>query len=82
MIEQFGAADIESPVSLAAGFLSQGAGEKGFTDSRGSGDDHVLMFLNPVAGEQIHDHGFIDSAGRFVVNVFGAGIHFKFSFFE
>ena len=48
MVEQFGDADIESPVSLAAGFLGEGAGEKGFADAGGSGDDHVLVFLNPI----------------------------------
>ena len=48
MVEQFGDADIEGPVSLAASLLGQGAGEEGFADSGGSGDDDALMFLDPV----------------------------------
>ena len=82
MVEQFREANIEGPVSFPAGFLGQGAGEEGFAPSGGSGDDHVLVFLDPVAGEKPQDHGFIDSPGVFVVDVFGAGLDFEFGVFE
>jgi len=52
VVREFGDADIENPVSLAAGFLGKGAGEKGFADARGSDDDDVLVFLNPIPGEE------------------------------
>ena len=56
MVKKFGEADVEGPVALAAGFLSEGAGEESFSDSGGAGDDYVLIFLNPVAREEIHHH--------------------------
>ncbi len=82
VVKEFRGADIESAVTFAAGFLSKGAGEKGFADPRGSDDDHILVFFDPIAGEEIHHDAFIDSAGRFVVDIFGTGIHFEFGFFE
>jgi len=41
-----------------------------------------LVLLDPVAGEKPEDHGFIDSPGVFVVEVFGAGLDFEFGVFE
>jgi hypothetical protein len=82
VVEQFGESDIEGPVSLSASLLGQGASEEGFADAGGTGDDHVLVFLDPVAGEEPEDDGFIDSPGVFVVEVFGAGLDFEFGVFE
>ena len=56
VVEKFGEADVEDSVALAAGFLGEGAGEESFSDSGGAADDDVLMFLNPVTGEEIYHH--------------------------
>jgi hypothetical protein len=69
-------------VSFPASLLGEGAGKKGFAHPGGSGDDHVLVLLDPVAGEKPEDQGFIDSPGVFVVEVFGAGLDFEFGVFE
>ena len=55
LIEELRAAEVNGSEALPAGFLSQGAGEKGLSDARGAGDQKILMVSDPVAGGKIQE---------------------------
>jgi len=43
--------------------VGQGAGEEGFAGTSGTGDDNIVVALDPVAGDEAHHDGLIDSPG-------------------
>ena len=82
LIEELRAAEVSGSEAIAAGFLSQGTGEEGFSHTRGTGDQDILMVSDPVTGGEIQEHRFFDAPGCFKVNIFDTGLEFKFSFFQ
>lgn len=82
MVEEFGDAVVEGPVIFSGCFLCKGVGRKGFSDPDGPVYDHFLMYFYPIPGKEAQDHGFIDSARVFVINVFGTGIDFELSLLQ
>jgi hypothetical protein len=82
LIEELRAAEVEGSEALPAGFLSEGTGEKGFSDTRGTGDQKVLMVSDPVAGGKSEEDRFLDTPGCFEINVLDAGLEFKLGLLE
>jgi hypothetical protein len=82
LIEELRAAEVKGSQSFPAGFLSQGTGEKGLSDTRGTRDQKVLMVSDPVAGGKIEEDRFFDAPGCFEVNIFDAGLEFKLGLLE
>ena len=50
LIEELRATEVKGSEAIPAGFLSQGTGEKGFSHTRGTGDQNILMVSDPVTG--------------------------------
>jgi hypothetical protein len=82
LIEELRATEVKGSEAIPAGFLSQGTSEEGFSDTRGTGDQNILMASDPVTGGEIQEHRFFDASGCFKVNIFDAGLEFKFGLFE
>ena len=82
LIEELRATEVKGSEAIPAGFLSQGTGEEGFSHTRGTGDQNILMVSDPVTGGEIQEHRFFDAPGCFEVNIFDAGLEFKFGLFE
>ncbi len=82
LIEELRATEIKSSEALTAGLLSQGAGEEGLTHTRRARDEDILVFPNPVTGDQIHDHRFFNSPRRFVVNILDTGLELELRFLK
>ncbi len=79
-LEQSAGAVVLNAESFAAGFVSKGAGEVGFPDSGGAGDEEIVVLANPLAGGQGEHDGFVESASSLVVDVFEGGVEPKFGF--
>ncbi len=73
LAEESGGAVILDGESFSAGCVSEGAGEVGFADAGGSGDDGVVVLSNPVAGGEGEHETFIESSFCTVVDVFEDG---------
>ena len=56
LIEELRAAEVKGSEAIPTGLLSQGAGEKGFSDTRGTGDQNILMISDPVTRSEIQEH--------------------------
>jgi hypothetical protein len=69
VLEETGEAEIADRVTLPTGFMGQGAGQEGFTASRGPGDEDIVVLSDPVAGTQLGDQGFIQAAGMAEVDI-------------
>ena len=52
VLEESGQAQVEGGVALPAGAVRQGAGEPGFTDAGGAGDEDIEAVTDPLAGGQ------------------------------
>jgi hypothetical protein len=82
LIEELRAAEVSGSEAIAAGFLSQGTGQEGFSHTRGTGDQDILMVSDPVTGGEIQEHRFFDAPGCFEVDIFDAGLEFKLGLLE
>jgi hypothetical protein len=69
VLEEAGEAEITNRVALSTGFVGQRTGQEGFTTSRGSGDEYIVVLSDPVAGTQLGDQGFIQAAGMAEVDI-------------
>ena len=52
VLEESGQAQVEGGVAHSAGAVRQGAGEPGFADAGGAGDEDIEVFADPLAGRQ------------------------------
>jgi len=82
LVEELREAEVEGTKAFAAGLLSESTGEEGFADSGGAGDEKVLVFSDPVAGDETEDHRLLDSPRGFVINVLDTCLKFKFGVLE
>ena len=71
--EESGGAVVLDGESFSAGCVSEGAGEVGFADAGGSGDDGVVVFTNPVAGGEGKEETFAESSFWTVIDVLEGG---------
>jgi hypothetical protein len=82
LVEELGEAEVKGLESFSAGFLSESTGQERFSHTGGTRDQEIAVFLYPVAGEETEDHGFVDSPGSFIVDIFHRGLKFEFGIFE
>jgi hypothetical protein len=82
LVEELREADVKSLKPFATGLLCESTGKEGFADSGGTTDKKVLVFSDPVTGEETQDHGFVDSAGSFIIDIFHTSLKFEFGLFE
>jgi hypothetical protein len=78
LIEELRTTEIKSSEAFTAALLSQGTGEEGLANTCGATDQDILMFSNPVTGDEIHDYWFFDSPRSFVVNILDTGLELEF----
>ena len=52
VLEESGQAQVEGGVAGSTGAVCQGAGEPGFADAGGAGDEDIEVFPDPLAGGQ------------------------------
>ena len=52
VLEESGQAQVQGGVAVPAGVVCQGAGQPGFADAGGAGDEDIEVFANPLAGRQ------------------------------
>ena len=52
LLEESGQAQVQGGVAEPAGAVCQGAGEPGFADAGGAGDEDIEVFPDPLAGRQ------------------------------
>ena len=65
---------VDHAVALAAGLLGERAGDEGLADAGRSGDDDVVVLLDPAAGRELADLGAVELSLRRVVDVLDAGL--------
>jgi len=53
--------------------VCQSTGQPGFPDPGGTGDEHVQVFLQPLAAGQALDKPFIQAPSVTVINIFEGG---------
>src|SRR5215475_311075 len=61
-------------VALAAGPLSEGAGEPSFTEPAFSANEKIAFFRDPAAGRELLEEGFVELALCAVVDVLDRGL--------
>src|SRR5262249_22447218 len=59
---------------LAAGRMSEGAGEPGFPKAAFSTNEKIAFFRNPAASGELLEEGFVELALRAVVDVLDRGL--------
>src|SRR5206468_8068271 len=74
LVEETRGAAIEGAVALAASLLRESAGDEGLADACGAGDDHVVVLLDPAAGGERADLGFVELTASRVIDVFDASL--------
>src|SRR5207245_9540309 len=58
---------VAGAIALAAGLVGERAREEAFPDAGRPDQDHVVVFLDPAAGGELADDGFVElAAGRIV----------------
>ena len=73
-LEEPGEADEKDIVAKTAGLVAQGFGHIAFADPGGTGDEHVLVVDDPLAGEKRLDQRLGKVPGTPEVEVLGGGV--------
>ena len=74
LLHQARQAQVAHAVTVAAGLVSQRAGEPGFAYARWAADDQVQAVAQPLAAAQLQDQGLVQAAWAAVIDVFQAGV--------
>jgi len=74
LCEEAGHARIVGSVALAAGPLSNGAGEPGLAQSAFSGNEKIAFLGNPAASRELLEERFVELALGAVVDVLDRGL--------
>ena len=74
LVEQARDAAVQGPLALATGLLCERAREVRLPDPGGSGDDDVVVLLDPGAGGELAHHGAIELPAGRVVEILDAGV--------
>src|SRR5262245_8065389 len=61
-------------VALAAGPLSEGAGEPGFAEAAFSANENIALVSNPAAGGELLEEGFVELALSAIVDILDGGL--------
>ena len=75
--EQLGRHIVPHPMSIPAGFLSQGTGQESLSRTGGSRHDYILMIPHPLGVGQLVKLGAFQSTGRLEVNILETGRHLE-----
>src|SRR5207245_11643955 len=66
-VEETRGPTVAGAIALAAGLVGERAREEAFPDAGRPDQDHVVVFLDPAAGSELADDGFVElAAGRIV----------------
>src|SRR5262249_41061601 len=72
--EQSRHAVIEDGEVLAAGLVTERAGEPAFADAARAGDQQIAPFTDEVAGGELEEQGAIEAACGVIIDVLDAGV--------
>src|SRR5262249_40784890 len=72
--EQSRHAVIEDGEVLAAGLVTERAGEPAFADAARAGDQQIAPFTDEVAGGELEEQGAIEAASGVIIDVFNTGV--------
>jgi hypothetical protein len=78
LVEELREAEVKGAKAFPAGLLSEGTGEEGFSDTGRTAEEKVLVFSDPVTGDETGHHRLLDSPRGFVINIFDTSLKFKF----
>lgn len=68
--EELGDALVQDGAVVAAGLVAERAGEPAFADTGRTGDDQTVVPRDPVAGDELHEQGAVETPLASVVDIF------------
>jgi hypothetical protein len=82
LIEELGRTEIQGAEAFPAGFLGQGTGDEGFSNTCRTQEQEILVISDPVTRGKAQDHRFLYTPGSSVVDILDTSLKLQFGVLE
>jgi len=79
LIEELGRTEIQGAEAFSAGFLGQGTGDEGFSNTCRTRDQEILVISNSVTRGKAQDHRFLHTLGSSAVDILDTSLKLQFA---